>query len=446
MIESLRCKNFKCFHDTGDINLAPITLIVGKNNSGKSSILQALYLPALTLQSEDPNTCLKLLHKDYDYGSFSDIVFQHDERKLITLSFKTIIGIKILNDKKQNSGEKEITLQLTYSYLLRRREIHLHKFVIKDSDGEMFTVSPNKYKDSQKVLIREHEDEVSYISHLFHRRSFFFQPRFNPYNTFNRLKHKYGEKKALELLDYIYNEYLIVDGFTASFYKIDFLGPSRPSPRRAYLFSGELTNKIGPKGESALQNYATLIKRGKKEDKEKVQSINNALYQLGFIKKIEEHKIGRRYYEFSTQHKESGLSANWADTGFGASQVLPVIVSLYTSPPGSTLLYEQPEIHLHPAAQAELGSIFVKARSPKKKIVIETHSENLILRIQTEVAKGTLKPEDVKIYYIQPDSKGHKVILIPLDEKGEFLIEWPKGFFEEGYQESLKLSKARHRE
>lgn len=120
-------------------------------------------------------------------------------------------------------------------------------------------------------------------------------------------------------------------------------------------------------------------------------------------------------------------------------------VSLYTSPPGSTLLYEQPEIHLHPAAQAELGSVFARACSPDKRIVIETHSENLILRIQTEVAKGNLKPEDVTFYYVQPNSSGHQVIPIPLNEKGEFLAEWPKGFFEENYQESLKLSQARHR-
>ena len=67
----------------------------------------------------------------------------------------------------------------------------------------------------------------------------------------------------------------------------------------------------------------------------------------------------------------------------------------------------------------------------------------MILRIQTEVARGNLKPKDVQIYYIKPNKKGHEAIPIPLNEKGEFLEKWPKGFFEENYQESLKLFAAR---
>ena len=76
--------------------------------------------------------------------------------------------------------------------------------------------------------------------------------------------------------------------------------------------------------------------------------------------------------------------------------------------------------------------------------MVETHSEPLILRIQTEVAKAKLSPKDVRIYYMQPARLGHRVIPIPLNKKGEFLAEWPKGFFEENYRESVKLSRARH--
>jgi len=444
MLHSLRCENFKCFRDTEEVEIAPITILVGENNSGKSSIIQALHLPALTLQSEDPGICLKLVHTDYDYGTYKDIVFQHDEKSFVTMGFGAVVEVEKLKGEKIISETAEFTVRLTYGYLLKRKEIYLERFVIEDSKGERLNIHQDKYTRSKKVLMRDYEDEMKYLARLIERRGPFFKPRFDPITTFTRLQGKYGEKKAKKMFLAMYTNEQIVQGFTSSFRNVHFIGPLRNPARRSSPYTGELTEKVGPKGERALQNYATLLKRRRKEARERIKSINNALYQLGFVKDLDMQQIGARDYELWTQHKESLLRANLADTGFGASQVLPVIVTLYTSPTGSTLLLEQPEIHLHPAAQAELGSVFVEASSKDKRFVIETHSENLILRIQTEVAKGKLTPEDVRIYYIKPDRAGHKVIHIRLNEKGQFLDQWPKGFFEENYQESLKLSKARH--
>jgi len=450
MIVSLRCENFRCFRDTGILKLAPITLLVGENNSGKSSILQALHLPALTLQSEDPGVCLKLLHPDFDYGSFKDLVFQHDEKNFVTLSFGATVNIKEVRGKKVSSKKMQVMLRITYGYMLMRKEIYIDQFVIEDQKGEKLNIRQNKYTNSKKILMRDHGGESAYLSRLIERNGFLFQPRlrlFHPNtfdSTYNRLKRKYNEETARKLFNDMFVDIQLIQGFSSSFQKIQLLGPIRVPPSRTYLYSGELADRIGAKGQLALQNYSALLKRGKKEDMEKVTSINEALHQLGFTRDFDIQKIGTRHYEFWTKHKESSFRANLADTGFGASQVLPVAVLLYTSPSGSTLLFEQPELHLHPAAQSELGSVFVRAYSPNKIIVIETHSESLILRIQTEVAKGNLKPKDVIIYYIKATSLGHQVIPIPLNEKGEFLAEWPRGFFEENYQESLKLSKARH--
>lgn len=443
MITSLRCQNFRCFYDTGTLELAPITLLVGENNSGKSSIIQALHLPALTLQSEDPGVCLKLLHQDYDYGSFRDLVFQHDENKAVTLSYGINTDVTRMSGKKLRSVKMKATLQLTYGYLARRKEICLDQFDIIDSRGERLSIREHRYTNSKKAFIRKYEKESTYLARLLKREGFFYIPRYDPFSSLARMQRKYGETRARGVFTDLAENFELISKFTSSFRKINLLGPVRVPPRRTYLSSGELSDRIGPKGELALQNYAALFKRGRKEDFRKVKSINEAFHQLGFIKRFDIKRIVGIYYEFWTQHKDSMLDANLADTGFGASQVLPVIISLYTSPPGCTLLFEQPEIHLHPAAQAELGAVFAKACTPENRIVIETHSENLILRIQTEVAKGNLKPEDVRFYYIKPDLEGHQVIPIPLDKKGNFLAEWPKGFFEENYQESLKLSEAR---
>jgi hypothetical protein len=355
-----------------------------------------------------------------------------------------VVDVDVMHGKKLSPETMQVTLRLTYGFLLKRKAIYLDQFILEDQKGERLNVRQNKYTNSKKTLMRDHKNESAYLSRLIERKGFLFQPRYDLFSTLARLKRKYGEKTAQKVLTDMIVNFQLIYGFTHSFKKIQLLDPIRVPPRRTYLYSGELADRIGAKGQLALSNYAALLRRGKKEDMEKVESINEALYQLGFIKKFNTQKVGTRHYEFWAQHKESSFQANLADTGFGASQVLPVIILLYTSNPGSILLYEQPEIHLHPAGQAELGSVFARACSPNKINIIETHSENLILRIQTEVAKGNLKPNDVTIYFIQANSSGHRVIPIPLNEKGEFLAKWPKGFFEENYQESLKLSKARH--
>lgn len=444
MIISLRCENFRCFRDTEILTLAPLTILVGENNSGKSSILQALHLPALTLQSEDPAICLKLLHPDYDYGTFTDLVFQHDEKQHVTFNFETIVDAMSADENLKNM---HYTLQLTYGYIPRRREIYLAKFAIKDSVGEWLVITQSKYSGSKKTWMRDYAEESRYLSRLLERRGFLFWNNIDPFTMYSRLKSRYSSEISKKIFNEMGKYFQIIFSMSSSFRKIHLLGPLRLPPRRIYWYSGEIAYGVGPKGEFALPNYAALLSRKKQEDQEKIDFINDALYQLGFIKELKLKGIKGRYYDIWTTHKDSLFSANLADTGFGSSQVLPVIVSLYTSPSGSTLLYEQPEIHLHPAAQAELGSVFVKACkrdiNKSKRIVIETHSENLILRIRTEVAKGEINPEDVMIYYIEPNSSGHIVKRIPLDKKGKFQAEWPKGFFEEAYQESLELLKAR---
>jgi hypothetical protein len=255
----------------------------------------------------------------------------------------------------------------------------------------------------------------------------------------------WNEKKlSRESIMFLMYISFLFDSLNSDLNQIYHLGPLRIPPSRSYLFSGELAERIGDNGEKALSNYATIKNRRGSRDNNVVDSINNSLIKLGFISKIEFKKIGDRHYEFWTEHPSSKLAANLADTGFGASQVIPVIFLLYTVTDGSIILVEQPELHLHPAAQAELGTIIKDACIDRNiKIVIETHSENLILRLLTEVALGHISKDDLAIYYIQSNVSQHELLRIHINDKGEFLDQWPNGFFDEGYQESLKLIKAR---
>ena len=135
------------------------------------------------------------------------------------------------------------------------------------------------------------------------------------------------------------------------------------------------------------------------------------------------------------------------DVGTGISQVLPVLVLAYGSE-GKLIAMEQPEIHLHPALQAELGDIFIEAALGKRKntFILETHSEHLILRLmrrmrETYLHKNTGLPPithaDVSVLYVEPDGPRSIVREMPLNELGELVKSWPGGFFEEGLREQF---------
>lgn len=126
------------------------------------------------------------------------------------------------------------------------------------------------------------------------------------------------------------------------------------------------------------------------------------------------------------------------DVGIGISQVLPVLVMAYGSQ-GKLLAMEQPEIHLHPALQAELGDVFIEAAlgSRQNTFILETHSEHLILRLMRRIREGKISPDDVGVVFVEPLERGSRFIELRIDEEGDFIDEWPGGFFEESFHEKF---------
>lgn len=140
--------------------------------------------------------------------------------------------------------------------------------------------------------------------------------------------------------------------------------------------------------------------------------------------------------------KRTNTEVSHRDVGIGISQVLPVLVNAYAHR-NRTIAMEQPEIHLHPALQAELGDVFIESAlgERKNRFVLETHSEHLILRILRRIREGKtesgviIKPEDVAVLYVLPTEKGSYVKHLEISETGQFLDGWPGGFFPERVKE-----------
>ena len=144
--------------------------------------------------------------------------------------------------------------------------------------------------------------------------------------------------------------------------------------------------------------------------------------------------------------RRSNTVVSHRDVGIGVSQVLPVLVSAYANQ-NKIVAIEQPEIHLHPALQADIGDLFLQSAlgENQNRFLIETHSEHLLLRIMRrmrQTAAGELpdgipkiRPEDVMVLFVEPDGSRSIIREMPLNEHGDLVKAWPGGFFEEGLRE-----------
>ena len=155
---------------------------------------------------------------------------------------------------------------------------------------------------------------------------------------------------------------------------------------------------------------------------------------------------GDRISDLVLIDKRTKTPVSHRDVGIGISQVIPILVSCYGLS-DALVAIEQPEIHLHPKLQAELGDVFIESAlgGQKNTFILETHSEHLLLRIMrrmretynNELPEGLppVRPEDVSVLFIEADSDGSVVREMPLNKRGELVKAWPGGFFEEELDE-----------
>jgi AAA15 family ATPase/GTPase len=224
-----------------------------------------------------------------------------------------------------------------------------------------------------------------------------------------------------------------------------YLGPLRRYPERYYIFSGNLSEHVGQYGEMLpdvlFQNREVLEHRVNAEFDRFRLGCELKISPLTYANSAPSNVFAVRIVD-----KGTSIDASIRDVGFGVSQVLPIIVQSLLSQ-DKTLLIEQPEIHLHPALQAELGDVFIQSALGEQRntFILETHSEHLMLRILRRIRETTegelepgltsIRPEDVAVLYVLPGKDGAKVIEIPIRPDGEFAERWPQGFFAERAKE-----------
>ena len=216
------------------------------------------------------------------------------------------------------------------------------------------------------------------------------------------------------------------------------MGPFRRPPERWYIFRGTSPQDVGYRGDL----LPDLLFRDSKLDSKLVKETNKWLKQLEIGYELEVKSVGDRSQDlFEVRlidiHRKKVVDVALPDVGFGISQLLPFIVQSLVS--GEQIIsIEQPEVHVHPRLQADLGDLLAEVitKEPhQKQFIIETHSEHLILRLQRLVYEKRISSEDVSVIYVSRGPEGAKAERLNLDEEGDFIDEWPSGFFLERLRE-----------
>ena len=237
------------------------------------------------------------------------------------------------------------------------------------------------------------------------------------------------------------------------FEDFDSLSPFRDQPERTYLFTGENASGVGrtgTKGTSILVNDSS--KRGQKKDF-LIDRISEWLRITGIANSLILHPLTDRHFELCIEDLD-GQFHNICDVGFGCSQVLPVLIgalnialnrsNIEIRRNNSIFVVQEPEIHLHPNAQASLGSFFVSLFQQAGQLFVETHSDALVLRIARHVALKELNPKDVAVFFFSNTEAGKIVEQLTITDRGTFAPPWPGGFFPQREVESLGLARARN--
>jgi AAA domain, putative AbiEii toxin, Type IV TA system/Protein of unknown function (DUF3696) len=209
------------------------------------------------------------------------------------------------------------------------------------------------------------------------------------------------------------------------------LSGSRGNPQRTYSVTA-----VGGQFQGTFEEYSASVIMSWQEsnDEKKLDDLNRELRRLGLTWKVVAQRINETQVELQVgrllKPARGGNSdlVSIADVGFGVSQSLPVLVALHVARPGQLVYLEQPEIHLHPRAQVAMAEVLANAANRGVMVVAETHSNLLLLGIQTLVAEGKITSDKVKLHWFTRSKDGSThVSSTDLDERGTF-GDWPEDF------------------
>ena len=436
MLTAIRLKNFRSFSDSGTVRLGKLTVLLGPNSSGKTSLLHALRVTRQTVDSRDQRVSLVLQGKYVDLGTYSDLAYQHDTSLPLTIevSWAQATAGPFRSGRLSHLNLSELTLSVQFNYNRKTWETYPVSQIVKNKSSDFVATKTRTNKRYSRFSLRLNEASTEPIQFTMSTGGKFYDlGMLSPYRSSIR------DHPDEELVQWLF--YGLSFEFEMQMERMFFLGPVRGESERTYSGGVESPQDVGLRGE-ATAGALWWASRTAATRRMVLDNVNNWLRRLGVAQEVRVKRIQATDFRINVVDMDTKVQSNISDVGFGLSQVLPVIVlPCMLSGPDTTVIIEQPEIHLHPAAQLQLADFFVETVEDGKQFIIETHSEHLLRRLQTLVATNAIKAEDIAIHYVNESPDGTQIIELPVTEEG-LLENLPKGFFEQGPQEAFRRTRA----
>ena len=449
-MNKITLENFRCFREKQEARLAPLTLLVGENSTGKTSfmaLIRALW--DVAFDEKVPN----FKEEPYDLGSFDEIAHHRGGRAGRANQFEAGFTVnKRVRGSRNNTFDFQVTFQQkgTAPIPVKRRFARDSRWVEIDEGkhSEMrFSLNQNEIRKWEipvgvgtRPYGRDGHNRLSSLRllHVLLKAEAVEDP-----SKSKSFPGKITEQEVDEIHSFISEvgrPYIAMLRPNAS-------APVRSNPRRTYDPS---PLRHDPKGDYIPMYLASMYFRGG----DKWMRLKSALEKFGkdagLFDEISVRPLGKKKEAepFQLQIKKyggrsKGPQRNLIDVGYGVSQVLPVIMELLQKNAQNMFLMQQPEVHLHPSAQAALGSLFCELAGKHRQLVVETHSDYLLDRVRMDVRdnNSALKREDVSILYFERKDLDVKIHSLQLDEEGQVVGAPPsyRNFFMEEVNRRLKL-------
>lgn len=448
MIQELTLKDFKSFKKLNSFKINDLTVIAGKNSCGKSSILQSLLLLKQTLIKRDGEQ-LELEGEYLTFSNLKEISFSAPRVSNASIGYEFVvssdsisgsINLSFRNKKKfehYSPNVSEFKVQINNNEGVNNKKINFLNYKLKMKDAPKFL---------SKILKNEQIDtgEMETIFSSFYPASFSY--------SFTEKLDNDNVKNSTILFPielFLRNEQQLIEQLIQDISNIKYLGPLRALPKRAYVHFSEVAYDLLPSGENAAhvlwarQNQPVRFKG--KEYKLK-EALNLCIETMGLSQEITPSRVGDLIYKINLKNKDCKADVTISDVGFGYSQVIPIILMCLLSGPENLILLEQPEIHLHPSSAANLADLFLAFTADGKRIIVETHSPELINRLRLRVIQNVDLKDKINISFVENSSdkkqKGATVRQFNIDENGMF-PEYPDGFLDESTKIADAIIKAR---
>ena len=423
----IRLQDFRCFHERHTARLAPLTLLVGENSTGKTSFLaavQAVWDAAYGSGAPD------FRRAPFDLGAFPEIVHRRGGRANSANSF--VIGFTEL-DSEERLLDFEVTFEsrdaapAPVATAWRDEAVSVE---YRQSDGRnahMVCESPNgvwecSVPDGHRPFA-EHLDRGA-LSALQ-----VAEPKPDPVGYTGGLRalpegsRRKPSPQELATFSFLSRQFVRVPSQAPPFAS----APNHPSPQRTY---DPMKLSSDPWGADVPSRFASLQFQDKAEWaalKAKLDAFGreSGLFDDFTVKQltgVEGGPFQLQVRKFGKRGRK-GPKRNLTDVGFGVSQVLPVLAALFRTNGPSMFLLQQPELHLHASAQAALGSLFCRTAEAGRQLIVETHSEYIVDRIRMDLRDRhtTLPPDDVSILFFERSDRDVRIHSLRFDKQGNVL-------------------------